>query len=499
MMACHAADSHRFKKIIILPLPILVSIVLLLIPMNGFSQGKGPEISFLQDSYDFGIIKEAKGVVHCTFYFFNAGHENLEIRKVQAGCGCTAADWTRGQIQPGDSGSVKISFDPTGKPGAFMKNIVVASNSVSSTKTLIIRGKVIPKPTDYTDTFRLTSGSLLASGNHIAFQEAWPGLMKTDSILFYNNGFDTIRWHIQFNSETLKAEVHPATIHPGGRGCLVVTMDPAKSSIAGEWTGSVLILTNDYIQPEKTITLSANILSGQPLPTLQQLFPVQLGNLLFSKNSVVFHKVPNTGARTDTLMIFNSAGYAVTLQITDKPEPVMVKETKFVIQPGDTARLILGFGGKKAAVYGYAGYGMVMIESNDSLQPQKVIHVAAEVMEDFGRMNKRKKAKAPVAQFSFTDFDFGSTDQGTQVTFQFPFQNSGRKNLIIRRIQTPMGITATCLNSDTVQPGASGVINVEFSTLYKVGYQTSEILIITNDPFHPEIKLKINGYIEPYE
>ncbi len=488
--------THR---LMVLPLRIWVFIQLILFPALGFSQGSDPEISFQQDVHDFGTIKEATGIVHTTFPFVNSGNTNLEIKKVQAGCGCTGADWTRGQILPGDSGLVKISFDPTGKPGAFLKNIIVVSNAINSPKTLVIKGKVVPKPTDYSDTFRFSYGSLLATSNHLVFPEIWPGLTKEDTLRFLNKSYDTIRWELKAIPGFMSAQPAAGIIPPNGRGYLMISLDPSKSSLQGEWSEKLVIETNDDLQSEKIFMLSGKILDKQPTPTLEQLFPVQLGSLMFSKNTLVFRNVLNTSIQTDTLLIYNSATYPIHILIKEKPEPVISVISSLTIQPGDSARLILGFDGKKASVYGYASYGMIFLESNDSVQPNTVVHVSAEISEDFSHLNKRKKAKAPVAQFSFTDFDFGSAIQGSPVRLQFPVANHGHNNLIIRRIQTPMGINAICLPGDTVYPGATAVIDVEFPTLHKVGYQTSEITVITNDPLHSMIKLRINGYIEPNE
>ena len=61
-----------------------------------------PEIKFESTTYDFGKIKEEGGKVTGKFIFTNVGNEPLELTNVRPGCGCTAANYTKGAIAPGE-------------------------------------------------------------------------------------------------------------------------------------------------------------------------------------------------------------------------------------------------------------------------------------------------------------------------------------------------------------------------------------------------------------
>jgi hypothetical protein len=110
------------------------------------AQEKAASISVMDSAvYDFGDINEKDGPVTHSFKVKNDGEMPLVITKVVASCGCTTPDWTKEPIAPGKTGEIKITYDPTGRPGPFTKTISVYSNGKVGSYVLTIRGKVIQK------------------------------------------------------------------------------------------------------------------------------------------------------------------------------------------------------------------------------------------------------------------------------------------------------------------------------------------------------------------
>lgn len=104
-----------------------------------------PSIEFKEKVFDFGELMHGDNIEH-EFVFTNKGKSDLIIRKVQAGCGCTAIAPTKTLLKPGESSSVKAVFDSRGQRGRQNKGITVVSNDpVNSTVILRISGDVIEK------------------------------------------------------------------------------------------------------------------------------------------------------------------------------------------------------------------------------------------------------------------------------------------------------------------------------------------------------------------
>jgi Protein of unknown function (DUF1573) len=102
-------------------------------------------VTFKKVSHDFGKVKEGEKAVY-NYEFTNTGDAPIVISNVQPSCGCTTPSYTKTAVLPGKSGTVTLSFDSSGKPGAFNKSATVTSNATVGSLTLSFKGEVSPKP-----------------------------------------------------------------------------------------------------------------------------------------------------------------------------------------------------------------------------------------------------------------------------------------------------------------------------------------------------------------
>lgn len=102
-----------------------------------------PRMTFSQKIYDFGTVKEKGGPVACEFPFVNDGEGNLVILDAKADCGCTRPEFPKKPVGPGQSGVIKVVYNPLGAPGAFEKVITIHTNGKPSKVRLKIRGTVL--------------------------------------------------------------------------------------------------------------------------------------------------------------------------------------------------------------------------------------------------------------------------------------------------------------------------------------------------------------------
>jgi hypothetical protein len=104
------------------------------------------EIKFDKLTHDFGKFSESSPVVTCTFTFTNTGNKPLVINQAVASCGCTVPEYTKDPIQPGQKGSIKVTYNGTGKfPGHFKKSITVRTNAKVEMTRLYIEGDMEEK------------------------------------------------------------------------------------------------------------------------------------------------------------------------------------------------------------------------------------------------------------------------------------------------------------------------------------------------------------------
>lgn len=106
----------------------------------------GAKITFEESVFEFGEITQGDRVEH-TFNYTNTGTVPLIISNVKTTCGCTAPDWSREALAPGESQVMTIKFNSAGKMGMQNKVITISSNAVNNPERIKITANVLPKPT----------------------------------------------------------------------------------------------------------------------------------------------------------------------------------------------------------------------------------------------------------------------------------------------------------------------------------------------------------------
>ncbi|MBR4264398.1 MAG: DUF1573 domain-containing protein [Paludibacteraceae bacterium] len=119
-----------------------------------------PVITFEKTEHDFGKINEADGRVSTVFTFKNEGMSPLVLSNVRASCGCTTPTWTKEPVEPGQTGTITVTYNPNGRPGRFQKTVTITSNATDATKKVYIKGEVIPKQAKPSDKMRVAVGDL---------------------------------------------------------------------------------------------------------------------------------------------------------------------------------------------------------------------------------------------------------------------------------------------------------------------------------------------------
>lgn len=102
----------------------------------------------------------------------------------------------------------------------------------------------------------------------------------------------------------------------------------------------------------------------------------------------------------------------------------------------------------------------------------------------------------PEITFEETNFDFGIIKEGEKVTHAYTFKNTGSADLIIGDARGSCGCTVPKYPTQPIEPGESGVIDVEFNSAGKHGKQKKTISLVTNSIPSTKI-LTITGEVNP--
>ena len=127
---------------------LLLFVMAIFMAFSVSAQEQQPQIiEIAEKTYDFGTIKEEDGRVSHVFTFKNVTEGPLTIKNVRASCGCTTPAWSKEPIASGKQAQITVTYNASGRPGAFHKSVTVTlSNGTEDfTQVLFIKGKVTPK------------------------------------------------------------------------------------------------------------------------------------------------------------------------------------------------------------------------------------------------------------------------------------------------------------------------------------------------------------------
>lgn len=222
-------------------------------------------ISFKNPKHNFGTIKEEAGNVSNVFEFTNNGDKPIVVQNVQTSCGCTAPEWTKNPIAPGQKGKITATFNPARRSGPFSKTITVFSTGVPNRVVLTISGKIIPKPKGIADYYpRLIgdaeNGQIRMKSSVVPFYKIKNTEVKTDSLPIINIWDKPIKVGFRnSNLKHLKFKAVPEELKPQEKGFLIFTYDASAKNDWGTVSDILYLTFNGNNVAKGRLNVSATI------------------------------------------------------------------------------------------------------------------------------------------------------------------------------------------------------------------------------------------------
>ena len=104
--------------------------------------------------------------------------------------------------------------------------------------------------------------------------------------------------------------------------------------------------------------------------------------------------------------------------------------------------------------------------------------------------------RVPEITFEKTVHDFGEVAAGQKYSGQFKFTNTGDDLLKITEVKRCCG-AVTKLSKEELEPGESGVLNVEYKSGLRAGLINRRLYVSSNDKKNPKVTLTIKAKIVP--
>lgn len=99
-----------------------------------------------------------------------------------------------------------------------------------------------------------------------------------------------------------------------------------------------------------------------------------------------------------------------------------------------------------------------------------------------------------VANFDAQNFDFGKIKQGSPVTHEFKFTNTGKVPMIITNVQASCGCTTPDWSKEPIAPGSKGFIKATYNAA-SAGAFNKAVTVTANIP-NGSVQLFIKGEVQ---
>jgi hypothetical protein len=358
----------------------LFNIIGLLIIVNLFSaqaiaQGK---LVFEKNKHDFGQIQEEDGPAEVTFEFTNTGSTPVTISNVKASCGCTTPTWTKEAVTPGKTGIITASYNPSNRPGPFNKSITVTSDASNSTAVLIINGDVIPRERGPQDWFPIESGALRMRARNVYFNQVYnDDTNSTVDFLLYNQSEKPINLKLAETMATFPPHISMVAsqtqINPRDSLILQFKYDAVKKNDWGYMSDRFILMTNDTLEPNKQMYISANIVENFGNLTSESKIPM----ISFDKTYHDFGKINQGTTSSIDFKMTNNGNAPLIIRKTSASCGCTASEPKKTeLAPGESTMITVRF--NSSGKTGKQDQNVTII-TNDPAQTSVRLNIAAEI------------------------------------------------------------------------------------------------------------------------
>ncbi len=277
---------------------------------------------------------------------------------------------------------------------------------------------------------------------------------------------------------------------PGSKSAIKVEYNPKGRT--QKFNETITVYTNTETP---TVILQIKGFVKEHEKTPEELYNRQYGEIMFDRNHVRLDRILMGKIAVDTLNYMNFTSEPVKLSFNQQTNSyISVKFIPETIKPNEKGIMVVSYDPSKRGEWGLI-IDRFMINVNDKLIQNNFFTITGTIEEDFSKLTSKQLEKAPKIEFDQTAFDFGQITEGKNAEYEFVFRNTGKSDLIIRKIKPSCGCTTVEPSDKILKPGASSSIKASFRTDGYSGRQTKSITVITNDPKSPSMVLRLSGVV----
>jgi hypothetical protein len=290
--------------------------------------------------------------------------------------------------------------------------------------------------------------------------------------------------------------------------CGCTTPGWTKEPVMPGQTGFIKALYNTTNRPgqfNKTLTVTANtepssstlFITGTVTPKVkspEEEFPKKIGNARFGSDIFDFGAITNKDVVVREFAVYNSGSTPLVFSAPQGPKHMQVVITPATIGPLQKGMVKITYDPKKKNDLGPVSDKLTLV-TNEAAENKKMITVKADINEFYGPLSAEQLALAPKLDFTAQWTDLGTVKPKSVTTAYVEFTNTGKQDLLIKKVRTTGSNLAGQVEKATVKPGAKGRIKVTYTASDKQGPEGFILFIYCNDPAMPTQKVSVKANV----
>ncbi len=361
-----------------LAFPLILSIFLVSLTFESQAQNTSmPKVIWKVNKLDIGTVLEEEGLQTVDFEFTNTQDSVFFIQDVWLECGCTSVEFTRDSLANGESGKLKISFDPTSAAGFFSKLIIVQGNLSGTSDSLYLEGISIPYPSNVSRAYPVTKGFLGFRLRKVNMGDVFDNEPKIKYVEFFNKGEDLLDKGA-FRSQTppyIQVSQVQQFVRPQERGLLMIRYDAEFRKDLGYFEDDIPIGWENIPGSEIQLELIADLFEYFPPVSRTDLNEVP--QLFIDQKEIDLKEISSRTVVRRTVTLTNKGRQALEIRkIQGNCECLMIEAPKTRLEPGESmgVSLILDPIGRKGI-----DQRNIYIFSNDPVNPVQLIVMKSRI------------------------------------------------------------------------------------------------------------------------
>jgi hypothetical protein len=290
-------------------------------------------------------------------------------------------------------------------------------------------------------------------------------------------------------------------IAPGSTGEITVSYDPKGRP--GPFHKTIAIHSN--ANNERPTLYIKGIVKNRTVEQPPMTYPYSIGDLKLQTKTIQYNRIYPGESLEESIPIRNEGQTPLKILAPKTPDYLAITISPDSLQPEETGEISIVFHTDKVRKMGrISTYQALSVEYAGKKKTEGVIHIAANIINNFSRLSAAEKAKAPVAQYSQTSLDFGKLPEksGNIISFigiggkeseSLTITNTGQSPLIFYTITCDHDMVEISGGKKELKPGASATYKVSIRPKEIKAKLEAFIHIVCNDPNGPVRLIKVTA------